>query len=302
MNTQKFGRTMTTRVYASLLVPALALLCISCQTDPRWINQGDEFSGATVISSEMLGNPRLSAGATMFRYPKKIVDDLVKNATPTDREIPSHAVVAVILQDFGRPSKDETVIILPQCYPSSNKLCIPQGIVVAGGARFLRCECFPPVEPPKTPCGLTLTKTGLKYSGIGSLHECKVFYKSGPQKPYGVLFASCQMPEPPVAGCSKLGSMTKFAAKFDNDTAGNPPFTMKSFGPPPAAMSIESDPDKIQVVNSLVLNSKVVRMRVGRAKYSVITCVLGDGPHTSGVLYFKFKAQGVVIPKNGWGG
>ncbi len=99
--------------------------------------------------------------------------------------------------------------------------------------------------------------------------------------------------------CSRTGPSTLFSAGFEGETVGGPPASSTSYGPPGARLDIQGSSSAVQVVNSVVLGSKALKITRGSPNATKVNAVVGnDGgaPYTTGVYYIDFRAHGQDIP------
>jgi len=101
--------------------------------------------------------------------------------------------------------------------------------------------------------------------------------------------------------CSQRGTYSHFVADFDDDTIGSwpAPTAPLHYGPPGASLEITtSDPDTVEVVNSIELGSQGLRLTRGGASPTEVDAVIGEIggiSHTSGVVFIEYKAHGEIV-------
>lgn len=85
-----------------------------------------------------------------------------------------------------------------------------------------------------------------------------------------------------------------FYDHFEPDSVGSPPLTSPPGGPTDDSLNLQGPANSIVVISSIPLNSKAVKIeRASLTPQTVLECVAGSGPHTSGSYSVRYKAYSV---------
>lgn len=94
-----------------------------------------------------------------------------------------------------------------------------------------------------------------------------------------------------LTGCAKI-----FNDNFEADVIGNSPSLTPVGNPPDDALNVQGPPNSIIVINSSSLGSKAVKIdRTAMMPQTVLECVTGGGPHTSGNYLVAYRAYSMYV-------
>lgn len=94
-----------------------------------------------------------------------------------------------------------------------------------------------------------------------------------------------------LTGCAKI-----FNDDFEADVVGNSPSLSPAGNPPDDALNVQGAPNSIIVINSSPLGSKAVKIdRTAMMPQTVLECVTGGGPYTSGNYLVAYRAYSLLV-------
>jgi hypothetical protein len=92
------------------------------------------------------------------------------------------------------------------------------------------------------------------------------------------------------------GCVTIFDDDFETDIVGSSPSTSPAGNPPDDSLNLQGPANSIIVINSVPHSSKAVKLdRTSKMPQTILECVTGGGPHTSGSYFVTYKAYCVNV-------